>query len=486
MPFTSAPARANDLYAIPRVDTHSLQLDDFLNPAADLYGFGRADLDMVMGMELNYQTFADYTELTGKVQSIKSLEYFDFETGLLFRSVKIASIVASSTPASVTFTLAADSYSEVGSIYGADVNRSPLMENSVLLCSNEINGLVISKNTTESGLTTQYTAIRREGTSDDLLAALTFHLNNNVRLASYTNAFAEGSKSPLEGRDMPTTRLVNQMQTFRDKDEITGDVDSLGMSIPWQGKTLYFDKVKLLQQWAHRIQVNRAMFLSPGGNFRIPGNTPGKGRVRLTTGLLPGVQQVGSTYEFDDEIGFMGGDIDAIVARGKANHSGSSYIIPSGYKFHAGFQKGIKELIGGGIAAIDYSNFGGANAKEKAVQLGFNSLGYGGMSFHLQESEIFNEPEVTALDGYKYSSMGLFIPGGMQKVTENDNGITQQLMVPTLRLLHTTGSDGEARRYFTFKRGIQQDGIDQKVCETLTQQGLSVVNLRNFMLAKGD
>jgi len=486
MPFEFKPATHADMRAVPRIDTHTLGLDNFLNPDAQLNGYAltREDLDGVMGQQFDYKTFMDFAELTGRVESINTLEFWNYEAGLMERSVKVASIVAGSTAGVVTFTLDPDSYSSTGSINGP-IDRSPLKVNDLILTTkNQITGLVISKS--GSGTSTQYTAIRRNAVSEDLLDALTNHQTSGQRLITYSDAFSEGSKSPTEGSFMSTIRLYGQMQTFRSYDAITGDVDALKMSIPWNGKTLQLDKSKLIQEWSHRMAVNRAMFLSPGGDFTIPGSGPGTGRVRLTTGLYPGVKQLGATFGYDPVAGYSAADIDALDAQAKANHSGSSFTVFEGYQHGSAFYKGIKEQLGGGIAAIDFSAFGTkGDPKQKALDLGFNSVRTpGGISYHRQESSFFNEPEVTGTAGYIYPKVAIFVPGGSQAISVEENGAKTTLQVPSLRLLHTTASNGDKRRFHTWVRGKEQDGEDALKMETLTQQGIQVVNLRNFIAAE--
>lgn len=471
--------------SLPRVDTKYVQLDDFLNPNAQLYGFlgGRGGLETALNMQFDYRDFADYTELTGKVSSTGALVYYDYETGLMKRSVKIATIVAGSTEAIVTFTLDADSYTNVGSINGA-VDRSPLKKGDTIMTRGEISGLIVDKS--GSGQATQYVAIRRDNVSDTLLTELQYHLSNSIRLISYSVASSEGSKSPEEGSNTPMFRLRNQVQTFRSKDTITGDLDTVTFKGP-QGETKLIDRTRLLQEWMHRLDVNRAMILSPGGQFTIPGTGPGTGLTRLTTGLLPGVRAYGATFEYDAVGGYTAADIDALDAQAKANYAGSSFTVFEGYKHGSAFQKGILAEIGGGIAAIDYTALGTGDAKQKAIDLGFRSVATAnGITYHRQEASFFNEPEVTAVAGYRYNSLALFVPGMNQQVMADDeNGRRRKLIVPSMRILHTTTSDGQDRRYYTFTPGgLEVNGVDERNLETFTQQGIQVVNLRNFMVSQ--
>jgi len=481
--FTQGATFSNGLVSLPRVDTKFAQLDDFLNPNAQLFGFtgGRGDLGMVMGMQLDYRSFADYTELTGRVESIGQLVYYNYETGLLERSVKLATIVAGSTEALVTATLDADSYTNVGSINGS-IDRSPLKVGDMVMTKDEISGYVVGKN--GSGLGTQYVIQRRDGVADTLLTSLSAHLSGSVRLITYTMASPEGSRSPDEGVDMPTFRLKNQMQTFRSRDSITGDLDAVG-PFEWMGQKKYIDKTRLIQEWRHRMAVNRAMILSPGGTLTIPGSGPGTGLTRLTTGLLPGVRQLGGTFEYDPATGYTGADLDALDAQAKANYSGSSFTLFEGFRHGSAFQKGVTVALGGGIAAIDFSAFGSGDAQKKAIDLGFRSITTpGGITYHRQEADVFNEPEVTGTAGYRYPSLAIFVPGGQQNISVEENGRKVKMQVPSMRIVHTTSSNGDKRRYHTFERGIEQDGVDQRTLETLTQQGIQVVNLRNFSVAQ--
>jgi len=483
--FTVQPAYGNGTVALPRIDTRYLQLNDFLDPNANLYGFlgGRTGLNESMGMQFDYKSFSDYTELSGRVEATDNLVYYNWETGLLKRPVKIATIVAGSTQGLVTITLdAADAYTNVSSING-NFDRSPLKTGDVIMTRDEISGYVVSK--TGSGAATQYVIQRRDGVSDTLLDSLTSQMNANVRLITYTIFSPEGSRSPEEGIDAPMFRLKNQVQTFRSVDRITGDVDTV-KSFNIKGQTKFLSHKRIMQEWEHRLDVNRAMMLGAGGQVTLPGTGPGTGLARLTTGLLPGVRQQGATFEYDFNGGYTAADIDALDAQNIANYAGNSFTLFEGFQHGSAFQKGIVAQVGAGAAAIDYTAFGKGDGKQKAIDMGFRSVTTAnGITYHRQTAGIFNEPGVTAEPGYRFPKLAIFVPGAEQKITTERNGEREQLMVPSLRLLHTVSSDGIARRFYSFTPGgLEVDGIDNKNLETFTQQGIQVVNLRNFTVSQ--
>lgn len=470
MAFTSNAAYGNSsAIALPQIDTEYLGLDFFMHQPDVLN-------EIVPGWDT--QNFLRMLELTGRAEVCHNEVFTNYESGMNYRAIGIQAISGTATASAVTVTLTADSYTNVGSLKG-NVDRSPLKQNDIIKLPNRKEAFVQLKGA-QGGQATTYTLVKSDRAADaafDLGAYISSLAGTSQRLGIPSNGFSEGSKQPLEGIDVPLVRYSGTMQIFKAHMAVTGSAagDTTHVTMPGGGNKWY-SKTLLDLGLKHRTDMAFQHLLGNGGNFV---DTDGK-KVKTSQGLEGYIRTLGNVYDYPGS-GFTLADLDALVNRIKALWGGNEYQWIMGSTLRAQVEGLIRNFTNGNIV---YNMFGNGDAKSRAVDLGFNSFTYQGITFHMQESGVFLHPEVTALAGYNYDSMGILIPGKTQRITTSDNGITKNIDAPSLRIRYKVDVDNKSRRYSEWKMPKEITGIDETRFEILSHEGLQMVGLRRFILTQ--
>lgn len=478
---TNAAMNTGSAISLPQADTAYLDFDFFIkNP----------DLLSTVYDSWDNKGFVDMLALTGREEVIYSEVFSNYESGLLPRSVAVATVTAA-TAASVVITLTADSTTTVNSLSGP-ISRSPLKENDIIKLPNRREAFVQIKSSVNGGATgaaTTYTLTRSDLASDaafDLGAYFTTVAGTGQRFAITSAAFAEGSFEALEGVETPMVRYTGQLQICKTHSEITGSAAGDKFNIPLanaNGSKFWYSKQRIEQGINHRMNEGLQMLTGKGGNF-VDKN--GK-KVKTSLGLEGFVRAYGNVFDYAGT-GFTAADLDAITGRIKSIMGGSEYQWIMGsdlYRQVATIIRTLPGLTGGGIR---YDMFGKSNASTKALDLGFNSIIWNGITLHMQESPVYNHPELLGMAGYDYTGMGFLIPGGKTRITGSDNGVSQSIAgsisgdADSLRIRYKVDVDNKSRRYMEYTRGKEVTGFDTTRNELLSHCGLQMVGLRKFLL----
>ena len=471
--------------SIPQADTAYLDIDFFIK---------RPDLLPKVTESWDNKGFTEMLMLTGREEVIYSETFSNYESGLLPRSVSIAT-VTSPTTGSAVLTLTNDSYTTVGSLAGPTA-RSPLMENSIMKLPNRREAFVkiksgVGTNGGATGAATTYTVVKSDLSDDaafDLGAYLTTFAAGGQRFAVTSAAFAEGSYEALEGVEAPMVRFTGQLQICKTHSEITESAAGDRFEIPLanaNGSKFWYSKQRVEQGLDHRKNEGLQMLTGKGGNF-IDKN--GK-KVKSSMGLEGYVRAYGNVYDFPST-GFTVADLDALTTRIKLIMGGTEYQWIMGSELYRQVGVVLRNLPGLSGGGIRYDMFGKSDAAAKAIDYGFNSIIWNGITLHLQESPVFNHPELLGLPGYDYNSMGFLIPGAKTRITGSDNGVSVGLQgnvnadADSLRIRYKVGTNGDSRRYKTYDRGAEVTGIDATKHEILSHCGLQMVGLRKFILTQ--
>ena len=480
---TNSAMNSSGAISLPQTDTEYLGFDFFIR---------RPDLLKDVYTSWDNKGFADMLSLTDREEVIYSETFSNYESGLLPRSVAIQT-VASATAGSVVVTLSADSTTTVNSLAGP-ISRSPLKENDIIKLPNRREAFVQFKSSVNGGAVgaaTTYTLVKSDNASDsafDLGAYFTSIAGTGQRLAITSAAFAEGSFEALEGVETPMVRYTGQMQICKTHSEITGSAggDRFELVLPnSNGSKGYFDKQRIEQGINHRTNEGLQMLTGKGGNFLDKNNK----KVKTSLGLEGFVRQYGNVYDYPGT-GFTAADLDALTARIKTIMGGTEYQWIMGSDLYRQVGNIIRTLPGLTAGGIRYDSFGKGNAQTKAIDLGFNSIIWNGITLHLQESPVYNHPELLGMTGYDYTSMGFLIPGGKTRITGSDNGVSQSMAgsingdADSLRIRYKVEEDGQSRRYQEYKRGKEIHGFDVVKNEMISHCGLQMVGLRRFILTQ--
>ena len=161
MPFsTNAGLNVSTAISIPQADTAYLDIDFFIK---------RPDLLPKVFESWDNKGFTEMLMLTGREEVIYSETFSNYESGLLPRSVAIATVAVGQTADTAVVTLSNDSYTTVGSLVGPTA-RSPLMENSIIKLPNRREAFVRIKSSVNAGATgaaTTYT-LGKSDLADDV------------------------------------------------------------------------------------------------------------------------------------------------------------------------------------------------------------------------------------------------------------------------------------------------------------------------------
>ena len=482
MPFLAdAPQAKSQAIALPQVDTAYLDFDSFSK---------RPELLKYVSETWDNKGFIDMLTLTGREEVVFSETFSNYESGLMPRSVAFQTVAAGATAGSAVVTLTNDSMTTVNSLNGP-IARSPLMENSIIKLPNRVEIFVKSKSSLNGGATgaaTTYTLVKATDTdvAFDLGAYLTSVAGTAQRFSITSNGFSEGSFEALEGVDTPMVRYAGTMQIFKTHSEITGSAAGDKFEIPLangNGSYFYTSKQRVEQGLNHRLGEGMQMLIGRGGRFLDKNNKP----VQTSKGLEGYVRDFGNVYDYAGT-GFVAADLDALTSRMKSIMGGTEYQWIMGSDLYRQVSNVIRNLPGLTNGGIVYNSFGKGDASAKAIDLGFNSIVWNGITFHLQESSVFNHPELLGLAGYNYTGMGFLIPGAKQRITASDNGVSLSLGksvdADTLRIRYKQDVNGVSRRYRSYDRGIENHGYDVTKHEIISHIGLQMVGLRKFILVQ--
>lgn len=475
----NAPLNTSSAISIPQADTAYLDIDFFIK---------RPDLLGKVYESWDNKGFVDMLMLTGREEVIYNETFSNYESGLLPRSVSIAT-AASATATSVVVTLSADSMTTVGSLNGP-IARSPLKENDILKAYDRNEAFVQYKSSENGGATgaaTTYTLTTQDA-SFNIGAYFTAAAGTGQRFAITSAAFAEDSNEPTEGVETPMVRYTGQMQICRTHSAITGSAAGDRFEIPLanaEGSKYWFSKQRMEQGINHRMNEGLQMLTGKGGNFL---DKNGK-KVKTSLGLEGYVRQYGNVYDYPST-GFTAGDLDNLTARIKTIQGGTEYQWIMGSDLYRQIMSVIRNFPGVAGGGVRFDMFGKANAAAKALDFGFNSIIWNGITLHLQECSVYNHPELLGISGYNYLSQGFLIPGQKTAITGSDNGVSASLNgafnadADSMRIRYKQDINGTSRRYRTYDRGIEITGRDRTIHQILSHCGLQMVGLRRFILTQ--
>lgn len=462
----------NRLVALDQVDSAYLQAEDFM-----------MQRDLLSTIEDTFQEkdFLTYLELSGRSLVAKNNLFSHYETRSKYRAVSPTNVTA--TAATATFRLNAASYTNVQSIKGS-LDRSPLKIGDEIMIpggdGQPVWGYITAKS--GSGITTTFTAVRRNGSTEDIGAALTTLATNGTKFGVPSQAFGEGSGQPEEGLDDLPIRFIGQMQIFKQMKRITGDADSNMTVFEFNGKNYYWLKMTPEMLLKQRMDIAFATMFSPGGSFvNASGLT-----IPLTTGAEGYIASGGQNIFYDKNVGITIDTLHLIAGTLKAASGCREYIWTTGARQRQQIETILSTRTGNG--GIVYTDFGfGKNSAERAVDLGFDSFKIDNIVFHMQESRALEHPEVTACNpALGYDDFGLLFPANNMKVSRSVDGEIITGMLPSIAHRYKVASDGTSRRMIQWENDRRTNGgFDTRQTNVQSQEGMQMTGVIRFARVKG-
>jgi hypothetical protein len=489
MPVAQTAAVANNVVALARESTATLKLDDIVGYNALV---SRTEVKRVIPYWKDIDIMAAL-DFSNQVQTTTETVYKNYEAGAFFRLVTPLVVTGATSTASsggtVTMTLTNGSYSSrsTSATQGTSALYTSLMKNDWFRTYDGQVGFVQAK--TGTGTATIFTIERARTNTRDLAASLNYHATNNLPISVLGNIFSEGSLQPLEGLSRGTMFHINNTSIVKTHRAVTNTANASYL-ITERGEERPIKTQEVEMGMEHRIKEAMLLWWGTGEDWTDPSeNIP---TVKMTKGVDGSTRERGNLYQFSTTVGYLEADFDAQVEQFEAVHGGNEVRIFAGSYMYGALQAIFKAKVAGMPAAVyTFQSFGASNGKQKAADIGFNSVVIRGITFHLLRSDLFRIPEMTDILGYNYKYMAYWIPGEMQMVdgnfVSNGNEVTKT-PIPTLAAVYTTQQDDDMdgqRRYLYWKRGVRITNRDETQQEMLTEVGAKISMVRKFMLTEG-
>lgn len=490
MAFTSTASVANNVVALSRENTSTLGFDDITSYNALVK---RDEVKRVIPYFKDIDILAAL-DLSNKVQATTETVYKNYEAGAWFRPVTPLAVTGTTdtgtTGGTVTMTLTAGSFSPRNAGGGTSTVHTSLMKNDWFRTYNGLTGFVQAKGVGgTTGTATVFTIQRANGNNADLAAALKYHATNLIPISVLGNIFAEGSLQPLEGLSRTTQFHVNRTSIVKTHRAVTNSANA-SILITERGEERPIKTQEVEMGIEHRIKEAMLIWWGTGEDWTDPSENIQT--VKMTKGVDGSIRERGNVYQFSTTAGYTEADFDAQVTQFENVHGGNELMIYAGSYMYSQLQAIFKTKVAGMPSAVyTFQSFGASNGKEKAADIGFNTVVIRGITIHLIRSDIFRVPEMTDVLGYNYQYMAYWIPGEMQVVDGDfvQNGVrTTKTTIPALAAVYTTQYDDELdgqRRYLYWKRGVKTTNRDETQQEMLTEVGAKLSMVRKMMVTEG-
>jgi len=452
MPTTYTPSSAvqQTTYATPVTKTVNLDSDIFLM---------RRDYRDAIIADWEDDDFLSFLEFPGDGLLSVASSFYHYEKPLLIRSVKLGALSGVATAAQVSFTLDPTAY-----IASGDGDRTALKKDDII----EIRGNVFARIDIKSGTGTAtiFTASRRQGTTDDIGAAITAAIAAGDDVTIPFDAHAEGTDFPDEGLVTLPSRFTGQFQHIKSYQAITGDAASHKAEATFNGTQYVWDWLLVDQLKRHRIKQKMAFMFSPEGNFLENGQP-----VPLTSSLRGTLRVFGNRLLYDGTTGFTLADLDLMINQVKTRVGAKKMYLFCGPTLRAQIETILQSFGNGG--GIHYDTWGGdANGRNKMISLGFSGFERHNVQIIFQEYRL-----LTALTGQPwqtYDREGYLVPADRATVQETTMSGIQSLTLDTLTLRYKKQGNGISRRFREVNRDVEVTFNDKIEKGIMTQEGLEI------------
>lgn len=260
---------------------------------------------------------------------------------------------------------------------------------------------------------------------------------------------AEGEKgSTPDGRDSRLIQYENKVQTIAEGYEVSGA--SLGQisffSNLGEGNSPYW-YVQGILDTRRNFEAMCDLQLLTGKS--ITSTNSAFAAINKTEGLIPFIQNYGNEESYTAG-SFSLSDIANMSLSLRKYYGANENMLVVSDKLEGEIDDLLRTSDGLKAGGVVYSNIGG---QEKAVDLGFSSFRYYGVTYHVKSLQAFSDPTTLGSADSSYRDLGLVIP--MDRTTAFDFG-KQQINTPSLVLNYqeTPGESMGFKEWYTGGAGI--------------------------------
>jgi hypothetical protein len=289
-------------------------------------------------------------------------------------------------------------------------------------------------------------------------------------LNAYSNAQEEGSSSMTGLKSLPIM-FSGKTQIIRSYFDVTGTEATNKVTIKMPNGEEYYmydqrmnEHIRFKQNIALSFLINPAVstLTNAGGND-----------VRVTKGLIQTIRENGIAYANPNTWSVT--DFYNLNLALDAERGAKENMFYYGNQLGYGIAQSLTNVMKNG--AIQYNAFGNGKDKQRAIDLGFESVRVGDYTYHLAEDSTFKNPQVLAMPGSTYPNKGYIVPADSQ------NDAVSGAKIPSVQLRYKA-APSENRKYKTWTRDITIDGVDKIRTEELFEGGLEVFGANRMIIVE--
>ena len=403
-----------------------------------------------------YSTFGgsklmNFMEDQGNYELTAQDVYYHGEKNWLYLAQKISAVAVGTagtgTAGSVNITIDPTSIDGVPAVRVTDL----------LMFAGNVQGYVTAVNTTTGVIAVQPQA-------GMTAAALVIVAAVGTYFSILSNAQIQGS-SNIESYKSKPLMFQGNVQIFREAFTANGSAMSNESYFTSKGgKPYYYLTQEVDAAMRLRLKIEMGLLYNNAGSFSD--TTGGGNAVAVSQGLIPLIQQDGINYATSVGGQFGITDFEQLNLAMDAENAGSEVNFWVGNELAMQVQNSLTNSMKEG--AVTYGAFG-AGGKERAIELGFDSIRLGQRTFHIQTLGSLYHPQITALPGMNNASTGFILP--TDKMVDTVSGSK----TASVKLRFKKQGDGTDRRYRFGKINFDINLKDETTTGYMAEVGLQVM-----------
>lgn len=392
----------------------------------------------------------NWLESQGNFEESGQNVFYHGEKNWLFLGQKIASSVVSGSK--VAITIHADSLD--AGVAAPRVSEIIMFPSGVTAYVDAVAGAVI-------------TVQPQTGTSAATLAA---EATVGTYFSLLSNAQIEGSSNMTSYVSKPLIFQGNT-QIFREAFDMTGTAASNKSYFTSRGgKPYYYIQQEMDAVMRLRHKINFGMIFQPAAAFTDASGTAAP----TSTGLIPIAKQDGISYNTAVGGSFTIDDIEAINLALDAENAGNSVQFWIGNQLNQELQRSVTDTM---QMSVSYGTFKGG--KDRALELGFNSIKIGQRQWDVNVSGIFHHPQITGLAGMNHAMSGILLP--TDSMIDTVTGKKES----SISMCYKKQGDGQDRRYRFGKIDFDTNLQDKISTGYMAEMGLKVRGRNRLCFVQG-
>jgi len=399
----------------------------------------------------------DFLFHTGRKKKTVATDFSWFEFGYLFSMAEIAAKTGTSGAGNtVTITATSTSHLESGTL-------SPGKKWDTVIVGG-VRGWIQSVDKTTAN-THKYVVKPVRETDNIVAAAVVGEL-----VSFYSNAKPDGVGMPTSETRLPD-RFTNNVQIFSEQFTTDGSISASQVEVSIDGKNYYY--LQGAEDAANKFnnKIEFALLLNVP-SVGLDDDVSGK-PVNITRGMESYVDDYGNEEPYAATFGWTDFvNIEKVLAKERAPRE---MMMANGINLNIQVMELLKSKNDN--TGIMYSAFGKGDAKQKAVDFGFNSFSFN-RTYHIKEFEALNYEPVTGHSASPYPDMGFVIPLDRVKNPKPSGADDQYNDTICLRYKE---NDRENRFIKHWTRDQTITNLDQLEFNHQAEMGLQMVGLNQFV-----